>query len=94
MFFLLDFAYRCMAWHIPPPMPFSTISSMSTSVSNSSSTSVFRHACHANPGPDKKYAGSSSYTSMNFLQKLSNTSANSSYDSLPKDHNTSLGFVF
>ena len=35
----------------------------------------FKRACHANPGADKKRAGSSSYISVHLFQKFSNTSA-------------------
>ena len=49
---------------------------MPLSVNNSNSTLVFfKHACHANPGADKKWAGSSSYISMHLSLKFSNTSA-------------------
>ena len=45
---------------MPPLIPSSIISSMFMSVSNSGLIPVFfRHACHANPGADKKCAGSS-----------------------------------
>ena len=55
MYLLFDFTYRCIDWHIPPHIPFSTINNKSTSAINSNSTSVFfKHACHANPGADKK----------------------------------------
>ena len=64
---------------IPPLVPLSTISSIWTSINNSSSLFVlFRHTCHANPGADKKYAGPSSDISMYSLQEFSNKSANSS----------------
>ena len=35
----------------------------------------FKQAFHANPGADKKRAGSSSYISMHLFLKFSNTSA-------------------
>ena len=45
-------------------------------VNNSSSTPVFfKQACHANPGADKRWAGSSSYISVHLFLKFSNTSA-------------------
>ena len=49
-----------------PLIPDSIINSMSMSVSNSKFTVVFffKDACHANPGADKKFVGSSSYISM------------------------------
>ena len=59
------------AWHIAPRVPSSNISSMSLSVNNSNSNWVFfKHACHANPGADKKWAGSSSYISMHLSLKF------------------------
>ena len=33
------------------------------------------HACHVNPGVDKKQAGSSSFISIQLSQKFSNSSA-------------------
>ena len=52
---------------MPPLIHDSIINSMSTSVSNSTFTFVFfKHACHANPGADRKCAGSNSYISMRF----------------------------
>ena len=61
---------------MPPLIPDSLINSMSTSVSNSKFTSVFfKHACHANPGADRKCAGSSSYISMYVFLNFSNTFA-------------------
>ena len=76
MYLLFAIAYLSIAWHIPPLICFSTISNMSESVINSNSTSVFlRHACHANPGADKQWAGSSSYTLIHMFLKFSNTSA-------------------
>ena len=35
---------------------------------------IFKHACHANPGADKKWAGSSLYISIHLFLKFSNTS--------------------
>ena len=76
MYLLLVLAYLYVAWHISPRVPSSYIISMSLSVNNSNSTLVFfKHACHANPGADKKWAGSSSYISMHLSLKFSNTSA-------------------
>ena len=55
MCLLFSFAYLCIAWHIPPVIPFSTINNISTSVNNSNVTSVFfKQACHAHPGADRK----------------------------------------
>ena len=78
MYLLLVYAYWCMACHIPPLMPFSTISNILPSINNSNVTSViFRHACNANPGADKKYARSGSFISIHLLQKFLNVFANS-----------------
>ena len=53
---------------IPALISFSTINSISISVNNSNSSSVFfKHACHANPGADKKQARSSSYISIHLF---------------------------
>ena len=41
IFLLLVFAYRWIAWHIPSPIPFSIINSISISVKNSSFTLAF-----------------------------------------------------
>ena len=61
---------------MPPLIHDSIINSMSTSVSNSKFTFVFfKHACHANPGADRKCAGSNSYISMHVFLNFSNTSA-------------------
>ena len=41
--------------HIPPRIPSSNISNISLSVNSSNFTWVFfKHACHANPGVEKK----------------------------------------
>ena len=46
--------YLCIAWHIPPLIPFSTISNILTPVHNSNFISVFfKHAFHANTNADK-----------------------------------------
>ena len=51
---LFAFAYLCIAWHIPPLIPFSTINNISILVNNSNYTPVFfKQACHANPGAYK-----------------------------------------
>ena len=39
----------------------------------------FKHSYHANPGNDKKLAGSSSYTLRDVFLKFSNTSASIKY---------------
>ena len=62
MYLLLNFACWCTAWQIPYLIPCFTISSISVSISNSSSTSVFfRNVCHANPNANKKFVRSSTY---------------------------------
>ena len=79
----------------PPLIPFSTIINISLFVNNSNFTPVFfEEACHANPGADKKLAGSSSYISILLFIKFSHTSAsyNVSYNvSEHIDHNIHLG---
>ena len=76
MLLLFALAYLCIVWQIVPVVPFSTINSISTSVNNSNFTFVlFKHACHANPGADKKWAGSSLYISIHLFLIFSNTSA-------------------
>ena len=60
MYLLFALAYLYTALHIPPLIPFSYIINISLSVNNSNSTPVFfKHNCQANPGTDKKCAGSS-----------------------------------
>ena len=55
MYLLFALAYLYIACHIPPQIPSSNIISISLSVNSSNSTPVFfKHACHANPGADKK----------------------------------------
>ena len=55
MYLLFASAYPCIAWHIPPLIPFRTINNILTSVSNSNIIPVFfKHAYHVNPGVDKK----------------------------------------
>ena len=50
---------------------------------NSNSTSVFfKHACHACPGADKMWAGSSLYISMHLSLQFSNTSASNAVSDL------------
>ena len=74
MYFLLALAYQCMACYIPPLMCFSAITYISTSVNNSSSTSVFfRHVYHADQGSDIKYADPA-----RIFLCIRNTAANSS----------------
>ena len=76
IYLLFALAYLCIAWQIPPLIPFSTINSTSISVNNSYFTFVFfKYACHANPGADKKWAGSSSYISIQLSLNFSKTSA-------------------
>ena len=72
---LFAFAYQCIPWHIPL-IPFSNIINISLFVNNSNFTPVFfKQACFANPGADKKWAGSSSYILIHLFLKFSNTSA-------------------
>ena len=60
IYLLFALAYLCVAWQVPPLVPFPIISSISIFVNNSNSTPVFfKQACHANPGGDTKYAESS-----------------------------------
>ena len=62
---------------IPPLTPFSAIINKSLFVNNSNFTPAFsKQACYANPGADKKSAGSILYILMHLLLKLLNTSAN------------------
>ena len=77
IYILFALAYLCIAWHIPPQIPFLTINNISLSVNNSNFTPVFfTQVYHANPGADKKLAGSSSYISIHFFLKFSDTSVN------------------
>ena len=56
---------------------FSTINNTSISVKRSNFTLVFFKAtCHANPGTERKFAGSSSYISRHTFLKLLNTVSN------------------
>ena len=75
-FSYIYYSYLCVAWQIPPIVPFSIINSISVSVNNSNSTPVFfKQAYHANPGADTKNIGSSSYFSRHIFLKFSYTSA-------------------
>ena len=48
--------------HIPPHIPYSTISNISISVERSNFTLVFFKAtCHANPEAERNFAESNSY---------------------------------
>ena len=48
-------------------IPFSAINNISISINNFNLTPVFfKQACHANPGADGEWAGSSSYVLMHF----------------------------
>ena len=77
MCLLLAFAYRRIAWHTSPLIPFSTIYNESISVKRSKGNLVFfKAACHANPGTVKKRAMSVSCVSRHVFRKFSNTSAN------------------
>ena len=75
IYLLFALAHLCTARHIPHRMPFSTINNISISVNNYNSTPVFfKQVCHANPGADKKWAGSRSKNSIHLFPKFSNTS--------------------
>lgn len=72
----LLFALTCqwINWHIPHLTLFSLYSSIPTYVSSFDSTSdFFRHAWHANPGADQKWAELISYILIHLLWKLLNT---------------------
>ena len=74
IYLLFAFEYLCVAWHIPPLIPFST--SLAYHYLLIILIYVFfKQACHANPGADKKWTGSSCYISIHLFVKLSNTSA-------------------
>ena len=76
IYLLFALAYLCIAWQIPPLILFPTIRSISIFVNKSNSTFFFfNYACHANPGADKKGAGSSSYISVYLSLKFSKTLA-------------------
>ena len=65
MYFLFPFAYIYIAGHIPPLILFSTINYILISINDSNFTPViFKQACHADPGADKKWTGSISYISI------------------------------
>ena len=65
---------RWIEWYTPLLIPFSTINNISITVKRSNFTLVF---CHANPGAERKQAGSSSYIFSIITRKFSNISANS-----------------
>ena len=76
MYLLLGLAYLSIASVFPPLFPFSNINSISGSVNNSNFIPVFfKQASHANPGKDKKLAGSNSYSLRHKFLKFLNTSA-------------------
>ena len=55
MYLLFPLAHLHIALYIPPLIFFSNIISISLSVNNSNFIPVFfKHACHVNPGADKK----------------------------------------
>ena len=61
IYLLLAVEYAIIEWQIPPINPFPNINSISISVGNSNFTPIFfKTACHANPGDEKHFAGSSS----------------------------------
>ena len=70
-YYNIAFAYLCIAWHIPPVIPFSTINNILISVNNFSFTSVIlKQACHANPGADRRWTGSSLSISIHLFLKF------------------------
>ena len=55
MYLLFALACLCTDFHIPLLIQFSIINNIFISVNNSNFISVFlKHACHANPGVNKK----------------------------------------
>ena len=79
IYLLLALAYPCMAWNISHLMPshfLPLVAYRDIGEQLQFCFSFFRHAYHANPDGDKNYVRSSSYISMYFLRKLSNTSGN------------------
>lgn len=63
----LVFTYPRIAWDIPPFMSFSTINNISGWVNSYKFTFVFFKAtCHANPGAERKWAGSSLHILRHF----------------------------
>ena len=71
IYLLFAFAYLYILWHISPLIPFSVIINKSLFSNNSNSApAVFSHV---NPGPDKKWAVSSSYILIYLFIKCSNT---------------------
>ena len=94
-YLLLAFAYRCRTWLIPPLTPVSTINNMLTSINNSNFPSIFvRHACHANSGADRKYAGPTSHISIHSLQKFRRHLPVTMYHSSLTEHDICQSFVF
>ena len=74
-----NLSYNCCWLSHANDLIHSAISTKVTCQHQSAILVVFcKHTCHVNPSAAKKYLGSSSYISMQFLQKLSNTLVNSS----------------
>ena len=72
MYLLFALACLCTDFHIPPLIQFSIINNIFISVNNSNFISVFlKHACHANPGVNKKQEGSSLYIPMHLSLNFS-----------------------
>ena len=91
MYLLFASPNMCTVWHIPPLIPFSTISSISMPASNSSSTLVsFKHLCHEKTGTKRKQTGSSSYISKHLLLKFSNHQLVTKYHSWHADRDSHL----
>ena len=68
MYLLLAFAYRKVEEHISSLISFSSIYNMWISVNRSNFKLSFSKAgCHANPGAETNFAGSSLYISMHLF---------------------------
>ena len=64
---------------MPPLISSFTINTISISIKRPNFAFVFvKAACHANPGAERSFAGSSSYISRDLFLKFSNTSSNHS----------------
>ena len=65
------------------------------SVKRSNFTLVFfKAACHANPGAERNFAGSSLYILIHIFLKFSNKSAKIMYHFEHTNHNILLNFLF
>ena len=69
MYLSLAFTYPWIACHIPPLILLSIINNTSILVNRSNFTLVLNNvACHADPGAEKKWAGSSQYISRQVVK--------------------------